>query len=266
LKFEILDAAAPLSETVARNPAFMRSITGRLPTRIAVGDGMFKSKQPMRYLKVGREAITAIQGMLKHRVASADVASVLDYAGGYGRVTRWLVAAFPEAKVVTADTDVKAMEVARELFGVEAHVVDKDAPAPLGQFDLIWSGSLFTHLPPASAAATLRFLSSQLAPRGTLVFSTHGRFVARRVQQREKMYHLDDARCDALLDGYARTGFGYSDYPGQDGYGIALTSNACVLGLIEDAGLEAIGFSARGWCMHQDVWAAQKLGSGRAGE
>lgn len=260
MTFETLDAETPLAETLATNPAFLRGVSGKLSTRIALADGMFKAREPMNYLRVGRDAIDSINHALAHRVVAPEkIGSILDFGGGYGRVTRWLIAAFPDAKVQTADADTKAMACAAELFGIPAHTVDKAAPKPIGKFDLIWVGSLFTHLPREAATSTMNFLANQLTPNGLLVFTTHGRFVANRVRRREKTYHLDEAGCVELLNGHANGGFGFAAYPGQEGYGIAITENRVVLGLCEGAGLEAIAFTGRGWRKHQDVWAAQKL-------
>jgi hypothetical protein len=167
------------------------------------------------------------------------------------------VAAFPQAHLVAADTDKRAMSASRELFGAKAVELEQAAPpAGLGSFDVIWVGSLFTHLPETGAQETLIFLRSQLAPGGTLVFTTHGGFVGQRIRAREKTYNLDEEGCRILLDSYETTGFGFAAYPGRSGYGIAVSAPRSVLSLCDKAGLTPLHFIARGWGGHQDVWAA----------
>lgn len=210
------------------------------------------------YLKLGRGAVDLIATILRHRgTPIRNVESVLDFAGGFGRVTRWLVAAFPDAHLVVADTDKRAMSASRSLFGIRAVELDRAVPpANLGSFDLIWVGSLFTHLPEKAARETLYFLRSQLASGGLLVFTTHGRFVAQRIRARGKTYNLDEESCRILLDGYEATGFGFAAYPRQGGYGIAVSAPHSILSLCDKAGLTPLHFISRGWDGHQDVWGA----------
>ena len=106
------------------------------------------------------------------------------------------------------------------------------------RFDLIWSGSLFTHIDAPRWPGFLDLLASLLAPGGVLVFTTAGRSVAAEMREgagehvftpsgrsvaaemREGEYRgmtADLAR--GLLEDFDRTGFGYRDYPGQTGYG-----------------------------------------------
>jgi SAM-dependent methyltransferase len=247
-----------LSALVEQNKNFLRGMAHPPELRIAPGDGMLHEGQGKEYLKLGRGAVDLIVTILRHRgVSIGNVKSVLDFAAGFGRVTRWLAAAFPKAQLVVADTDKRAMSASRELFGVKAVDLERVAPpAILGSFDVIWVGSLFTHLPETVARETLIFLRSQLAPGGTLVFTTHGDYVAQRIRAREKIYNLDEDGCRSLLDSYETTGFGFAAYPGRSGYGIAVSGPGSVLSLCDKAGLTPLHFIARGWGGHQDVWGA----------
>jgi 2-polyprenyl-3-methyl-5-hydroxy-6-metoxy-1,4-benzoquinol methylase len=126
------------------------------------------------YLDTGRELAT---GLLKGLLASGiDPASVdlLDFAAGYGRVSRWLA---PVLRSVTvADLEQDMLDFQRQVIGVEGYCssTSPDAPVAGGRtFDVVFAFSLFTHLPDASWLPWLGALSAALRPGGRLVFSTH---------------------------------------------------------------------------------------------
>lgn len=86
-------------------------------------------------------------------------------------MTRHLRAAWPEATIHV--TDLRAKDVA----WVVANLGAREAPSPLPAtaFDLIWLGSVFTHLNPDEAKNLLATLLPALRADGLLVFSTQGR-------------------------------------------------------------------------------------------
>jgi hypothetical protein len=94
------------------------------------------------------------------------------------------------------------------------------------QFDLIWVGSLVTHLPQKRWLATLDCLIKWTKECGVIVFSTQGRSVP-SLLARGRRNIAENINKPALLEEYARTGFAYQRYfectPEED-YGLALTS------------------------------------------
>ena len=104
------------------------------------------------------------------------VGRLLDFASGYGRVTRFLVCDIPAERVWVSDIYAEGVRFQEEQFGVHGVVSTVD-PADFslpGRFDCILVSSLFTHLPEATFGPWLERLGSLLAPGGLLVFSTHG--------------------------------------------------------------------------------------------
>lgn len=100
---------------------------------------------------------------------------MLDFASGYGRLTRLLVHEGLADEVTVADILEGGMAFQSEQFGVRALVSRKD-PAEFEapeRYDLIFVASLFTHLPPATFTAWLRRLAGFLEPKGLLIFSVH---------------------------------------------------------------------------------------------
>lgn len=210
------------------------------------------------YFSVGASALTSIRLALDTlRVEHANVHRVLDYACGYGRVLRWLRAAFPEAYIKGVDADRASAEAASALVGNgEAAQLDIRLTESLGDsFDLIWVGSLFTHLNAIETTRVLRYLRSHLSPTGVLVFTTHGLDVFQRVKSGERTYELEPDGIEILLDGFDKTGYGYADYPLQSGYGISVTRPIVINRLAVDSGLFPFFFRPHHWDNHQDVFA-----------
>lgn len=108
--------------------------------------------------------------------APGRIGKLLDFASGYGRVTRFIVHDIPPERVWIADIYARGVEFQRRRFGVHGMVSTAD-PADFRcdeRFDAILVSSLFSHLPAATFRAWLRRLWSLLAPGGVLVFSVHG--------------------------------------------------------------------------------------------
>ncbi len=226
---------------------------------LAAGDAMFGGDEA-RYFAVGQSALHCIAASL----TAAGVASprrILDLPCGHGRVLRVLRRAFPDAALAACDLDRDGVDFCAAQFGatpVHSHAdlgqVRFDAP-----FDLIWCGSLVTHLDAAGWLAWFRLLSRALQPGGVAVVTFHGRWAAHRMQNGHS-YGLAPAGLDAVLSGYAHGGFGSADYPGQGGYGISLSAPSWILReLAPWPQFRVVGLMERQWDEHQDVLAVQRL-------
>lgn len=103
------------------------------------------------------------------------VGKILDFASGYGRVTRFIVHDIPPERVWISDIYARGVEFQRQRFGLHGIVSTAD-PADFRcdeRFDAILVSSLFSHLPAETFLAWLRRLWSLLSPGGVLVFSVH---------------------------------------------------------------------------------------------
>jgi SAM-dependent methyltransferase len=116
----------------------------------------------------------------------ADCDAVLDFAAGYGRVTRQLAPRVGRAQLFASDIMADANEFVGRVFGVQvfASAVTADRVALPRSFDLVLANSLFSHLPADDFHAWLRRLCGALTPSGLLVFSTHGPAAYRRLHGR----------------------------------------------------------------------------------
>lgn len=212
------------------------------------------------YIGVGQSALRCVRTAM----AAADkstVRNILDFACGFGRVLRIFKSVFPEAELTACDISPDAIDFCANAFGA-APVLSSENPAEVqfkDKFDLIWCGSLFTHLEAVPFLKLLERLRSLLSVDGLLVFTTHGPFVARRVPE-EAFYGLDEKSVVTLLNGYNSSGFGYVDYPsevlpqvGVVKYGFSVSKPSWVCRQIESIpDVRLINYCERAWDNHQD--------------
>jgi SAM-dependent methyltransferase len=100
---------------------------------------------------------------------------LLDFASGFGRLTRFLVQEMHPGALVVSDIQAEAVDFQQRTFGVDGFASVTD-PATLRHdklFDAIFVASLFTHLPEHRFHAWLAKLVGLLTPRGMLVFTVH---------------------------------------------------------------------------------------------
>ncbi|HET8773744.1 MAG TPA: class I SAM-dependent methyltransferase, partial [Thermoanaerobaculia bacterium] len=108
------------------------------------------------------------------------IGRMLDFASGYGRLTRLLVHEHLADEVTVSDILEGGMEFQAAQFGVRTvlSATDPQHFAAPDRYDLIFVASLFTHLPEATFLAWLRRLAELLTPGGLLIFSVHDELLA----------------------------------------------------------------------------------------
>ncbi|HKA29582.1 MAG TPA: class I SAM-dependent methyltransferase [Candidatus Binatia bacterium] len=243
--------------------ALSRTVPG-IPGPVHVDDQMYRSDAPehvRHYVEDARSAMENIEQSLGAVGRSFDdVRSCLDFACGYGRVTRWLVRALGPERVIAADLDRQAIRFCSHAFGIStvrspcdpARVANRDS------YDVVFVGSLLTHLPVSGCAAALRALRGIVRPDGILILSTQGESC---------LAHLDwygpefVAAADEFRTGVRRDGAAFVPYRGRRDYGITILTPRAVEALVEqdaEPALRLVRFVERGWDRHQDVWSYQR--------
>lgn len=214
------------------------------------------------YFNVGADAIRVIvQALLGN--GRQPPRSILDFPSGSGRVTRHLRAFFPDANIVASDLYDYHVDFCREVLHVEG-VLSRENIGEVDfgrQFDLIFCGSLLTHLPEPLFWDTINLLARSLTEEGVAVITVQGRHSD--YIQAHKWKYLDDRLFDVAAEGVRQTGFGYVDYQHefykerfnqQQRYGVALVRPNWVLrGLEPRTDLRVLGYAERFWDDHQDV-------------
>lgn len=212
------------------------------------------------YLSCGASALDVVTGVLA-LAGSAAPARILDFGAGCGRVTRWLQAAFPSSAIEACDVREADVAFCRERLGIDAWAsrTKIDALSAPGTYDLIWAGSVLTHLDADGSVRLLRRLLDWATPDGLVVVTLHGRTAVEFGASGRVRYNEPD-RWAHVVDGYRASGYGYADYLGWPGYGVSLTSLAWTARLVESwSDVRLVALSERAWDGHQDVLALQRL-------
>ena len=249
-----------LSTLISLQRRYSAYLTAEICGDISEHDDMFVSGRLDHYLSVGRSAIDIIvQAMVSAR--RDHFSSVLDLPCGGGRVTRHLKAFLPDAQLFVGDLNKQKEAFVINKFG--ATTVDPQADfsiAPNRHFDLIFVGSLVTHLGQNQYVRAVRWFADALTPDGLLVFTTHGR---RTLHLFHATFHSAEWR-DSLLS-YLDTGFAYRPYDpampidGPSSYGTSLSAPSWVTRLVEnDPGVRILSLGEGTWGNNQDVVVLQK--------
>ena len=234
------------------------------------------------YFAIGRSALNVItEAMLLSGCTRFE--RILDLPCGGGRVTRHLVKFFPEAQVFVDDIVPQKREAVRDQFSVQITTCPRDFKGSSDiRFDLIFVGSLFTHLNEQLFKDALNYLIGALSAGGLLVMTTHGRLAATLAASNQRQ--LGKSRRPRSLLGfltkravapedvleaaegqYAEFGFGYTEYPGftqayGQSYGATFVTPSWLMKLIQSrADATILGFKERGFANHQDVLIVQRL-------
>lgn len=175
-----------------------------------------------------------------------DQSRILEFASGFGRVTRHLVQRVEPKKVWTSEILDGAEQFSAEHFGVHAFGSTPD-PANLDfdvEFDLIFVVSLFSHLPAESYKRFLRRLYELLAPDGVLVYSTHGPSVLPDLELDERGFGFRSESETLSLD--------------MDDYGTTAISISCAEAFAREVGIEHHASLERGIWNFQDLHVASR--------
>ena len=174
------------------------------------------AKTPDGYFPTGALALRQVRlAMLQARKPTCE--SILDFACGYGRAMRYFRAAFPDAKLTACDITRDAVDFCAQEFDATP-VYSQEDPAAIdlpGPFDVIWVGSLFTHVPQDRWIEFLDLLESVLADAGAAGVHRAGppRPAAAPVG-RARVGTSTTRRSNEIVRAYDETGYGYADWSG----------------------------------------------------
>jgi SAM-dependent methyltransferase len=242
--------------------AWKRYEKSEIPDKVSSNETMNNE----HYFLVGRSAIEVIVAALQCS-QTGFVSRILDIPCGHGRVLRHLVEMFHEAEVTACDLDEDGVRFCAETFGAVPLVSQPDLASVAfpSRYDIIWVGSLFTHVPIEQTTSWLAHLAAQLSETGIIVATFHGR---RAIDIYQKNPYIAQSSWKKIKAQYQKTGYGYEDYSLEENheyiehsYGISLSSAEAILKIAQGIeGVRVFSYIEAGWADNQDVLVIGKPG------
>ncbi|MDB6094502.1 MAG: biotin biosynthesis protein BioC [Verrucomicrobia bacterium] len=180
------------------------------------------------YFEIGQKALQLIilAGQLCNK---PHFTNILDLGCGFGRVLRWTRAHYDYAKITACDLDPAAVDFCQEQFGAlgaysRPDLGDVTFPA---LFDLVWCGSLLTHLPLAACAVAIDRMAEWTTEDGVIVFSTQGRHFGTLLARGHASF-AENVDVNKLLAAFRSNGEAFEPYieDATRSYGLTLASPA----------------------------------------
>jgi SAM-dependent methyltransferase len=207
------------------------------------------------YFQGGIKDASSVIALMKDLELDVNSAQTLEFAAGFGRVTRHLKNLLPAENLVTSDVHSDACRFLSDVLSV---TTIQSAPRPAdfqtdAKFDFITCLSFFSHIPEALFGPWIGALYSCLKPGGYLMITTHGEHALEQVPEFFGV-NYDPVR-----------GFGYrsesdqQDIPSEF-YGTAVVSDAYVKQVAEEfaLGSSLVGHSRGKWFGLQDHWVIKR--------
>ena len=195
------------------------------------------------YFEKGRQIADAYRAALEWRFGARGPASLLDFAAGFGRATRFLRLDWPSAEVFAAEIEAEAVAFQQRAFGVPGFVSAGEPGLflPGRRFDAVLAASFFSHVPASAFEAWLRALWALVAPGGLLFLSTHGADLLTEPADWSRGFVFRAQSETLRLDPSA--------------YGTSWATRSFVEGCVASAtaGEAILHFVPFGLCAHQDV-------------
>jgi hypothetical protein len=219
-------------------------------------DGMFDGDFT-HYNSVGKQATEII---LANLFSLDPNFKILFIPCGHGRNLRHFTKFLDSNQIYASDIDETAIDFMRSNFNVNALISDpqfsriKDFP----KMNIIFVGSLITHLNENDSIKLIKLLSKKLKNSGLMILSSHGDFVCSRLGG-EFNYGLDQEAALKLKEDYTKTGYGFAPYFHNPHYGISVISLIWFSKLVQTLySLRLKNTFSKLWDDHHDIVIFQK--------
>src|SRR6267378_1570838 len=205
------------------------------------------------YFSVGKDGLEAVLRALSLSWLER-VSAILDLPCGHGRVARHLRAAFPDIRMFFCDIDQSGVDFcANSFLGTPITSKPELTTVPLPNVDVIWVGSLFTHVDLDRTKRWLAYLAEHLNEHGVLVATFHGGW---SIEEQKTHPMIDSASWAEIMRQYDASGFGFARYSHTDlsDLGVSLAKPSKVIDIASAIeGVRIIGYMERGWADNHDV-------------
>jgi SAM-dependent methyltransferase len=223
-------------------------------------DNMLNGQDALHYLSVGLSASRCIDKAIAGNYNGID--EILDFPCGSGRVLRFLRAMFPASNITASEIDPEMIDFCTKNFSSESFVSKPNFGDLFlsKRYDLIWCGSLFTHINELNAISLLNFFQRHLSEKGICIFTAHGNLSIDWMRNGVINYGLPEDAVQSLIRNWQTSGYGFANYPDHLGYpsnyGISVASHQRMIDIARAVGgLKESMFIEHGWDNHQDVYA-----------
>lgn len=224
---------------------------------ISPEDDMFVKENEDHYFNVGLSGLKNILNSLScAQIDKSEIKTILDFPSGWGRELRFIKAYLPHAEITAGEIQEGALRFCRDQFGVDTLLSHNDFSRipSIKKIDLIWCGSLITHLNKNEVPKLLDYFYDVLNDNGMLSFTSHGRYSKHLIDTEKYMYDLEKADIEIIQHQYESAGYGYVDYTGCDNYGLSVIKPSWLMELLEkNESWTIILYKEKGYDNHQDV-------------
>jgi SAM-dependent methyltransferase len=205
------------------------------------------------YFADGAESARKLESIIREHlpsIASTKAVSILEFASGYGMVTRHLAKLPSKGKLVACDIHQEAVKFIEDRLE-QLTILSRHLPEDVSfdqSFDVVFALSFFSHMPESTFSRWLTALFSAVSPGGILVFTTHG--LASRV------YFGDITISDNGF--WFRPTSEQADLDPAE-YGSSVTTPGYVVGQLARLRNASLAEFRRGfWWRHQDLYVVSR--------
>ena len=218
-------------------------------------DNMYNTAQkPEDYAYVGESGLQTVMSVLMAS-PTKTVNNILDFGCGHGRVGRFLRAFFSDARMTFADVDPDCVTFCANVFSGTAYVTPHNfAELKFDEkYDLIWLGSVFTHMDYERMKLLFDKLFESLTPAGVLV----GTFRGSKMYQTYLKNPEVAARDMDLIKEFEEKGIAYKRYPNWPyDWGLSLIKPFRLIEIGErNSDARLVAYTEVGWANAHDVAA-----------
>jgi SAM-dependent methyltransferase len=220
---------------------------------IAPGDQMFAGNSE-HYLAVGVSAMRIFEYAVSEGFTPEQgPRNILDLPCGHGRVARVLRSQFPSADLTVCDIDRDGVDFCVSRLGARGvySCMDFDKLELCGVFDLIFVGSLITHLNAYNTVTLLRRMESCLSQDGVMIISNHGARVVERAA-------INAYPSKWVIDQFNITGHGSDANACVHGYGDSVISRHWLEGFFAGEPCGIVAYLEHEWGDYHDVLFVKK--------
>ncbi|WP_164548647.1 class I SAM-dependent methyltransferase [Mesorhizobium sp. M7D.F.Ca.US.005.01.1.1] len=200
------------------------------------------------YFKSGFADAEQLMQAIEKLNVDMDNLKILEFAAGYGRLTRHL---HKLCELTVSDIHPEAVEFVSKNFGCRAYVSSKDAEQLRisEQFNIVAVISLFSHLPDRTFGKWLSALYALVAPGGYLIFTTIGES-ARAINPQIPVPGSDGVAFEAISE--------QIDLDTQDYGNTTVHPHYVGFQIGRMPGARLVSYEAGPWWKYQDQYIVQK--------